>query len=252
LEVKKWLKWIVVTVVIAIFLFSLVKVLMYYQDGRMARQLNEDMKQIVDSETVYTFVQDEYGNQKIQATLEQAEDIYNALQKVNEDMIGWISIADTEVDYPVMQAKDNAYYLNRSIEKEYSARGSIFMDCQNVEDDSHIVLYGHNMLDGGMFGDMELYVEEEYFKEHPIIEFDMYGKRMRWEIFSIHFGDDRPYQVKFSNDRNFQKYIDEMITSAIYDTGIDATKEDIVLSLSTCASRSSDERFVVHAKLITE
>lgn len=252
LEVNKWIKWIIVVVLVSIFLFSLVKILLYYQDGKATEELNENMKQIVNSETAYTFVEDEHGNQKIQARLEQAEEIYVALREVNEDVIGWISIADTEVDYPVMQAKDNAYYLNRNIEKEYSARGSIFMDCQNVEDDSHIVLYGHNMLDGGMFGDMELYVDEEYFKEHPIIEFDMYGKQMRWEIFSTHFGDDSPYPVKFADDIDFLNYMDEMIDESIYDIEVDLTKDDIVLTLSTCASRSSDERFVVHAKLMKE
>lgn len=223
---------------------------MYYQDGKSTERLNDDMKQIVNAETVYMFVQDEYGNQKIQATYEQAEDIYNALQKVNEDVIGWISISDTEVDYPVVQAKDNTYYLNHNIEKEYSSRGSIFLDCQNVEGDSHIVLYGHNMMDGGMFGDMEQYVEEEYYDIHPIIEFDMYGKKMQWEIFSVHFFDSEPQQVKFTDDIEFLKYVDGMIEKSIYGTEVDVNKDDIVLTISSCASRSSDERFVLHAKLI--
>lgn len=252
MEVKKWLKWIVIAFLASIFLISFGKILSYCQDGKATEELNEDMKQIANTETAYMFVQDEYGNQKIQATLEQAEDIYEDLLEVNENVIGWISIADTELDYPVVQAEDNAYYLNRNIEKEYSARGSIFMDCQNVEEDSHIVLYGHNMLDGGMFGDMELYVDEEYFNAHPIIKFDMYGKQMNWEIFSVHFGDDSPYQVKFADDIDFLNYMDEMIDESIYDTKITVAKDDLVLTLSTCASRSSDERFVVHAKLIEE
>jgi sortase B len=246
LKIRKWIKLALIVVLCVSFIFSFIKVIIYYVEGTVMEQRDQDIKQMVNMEIDYSFlngVNDEENYSK-------AENVYNNLQMINEDSIGWISIPETGIDYPVVQTEDNVYYLSHNIENELSSRGCIFMDCQNVESDLHIVLYGHNMVDGSMFSDLELYEEVEYYQNHSIIEFNMYGEQTSWEIFSVMITDSKPYRIGFIDDADYFVYVNEMKQNSIYEIEVDITEKDRVLTLSTCTSWSSDERFVIHAKLI--
>ena len=108
-----------------------------------------------------------------------------ACQVQNGDFIAWLSIPGTPIDYPVVRAADNDYYLGRDVEKRKSAYGAIFMDFRNADpaQQKHIILYGHNMKNGTMFHDLMNYKQKSFFDEHRIINLLWDGVDTQWEIF---------------------------------------------------------------------
>lgn len=253
----KWLKPILILVLCAVFGLSTIKILLYIKDGNKNSQLHEDIKQIVynentDEKDIYKddAIMDNSSNDTEAIEYTQHKKIFNNLASINKDAVGWVSILNTDIDYPVLQGEDNDYYLSHNIKKEQSVRGSIFMDWQNRENDSHIILYGHNMKDGSMFGNMKLFEDEKYYDGRSIIEFNMYGESTRWEIFSVTFADNKPLRVLFEDDTDFLKYIENMKENSLYDTEVDVNKSDRILTLSTCSKQFHDARLVLHAKMI--
>lgn len=96
---------------------------------------------------------------------------FESLLRVNEDVVGWIYNENTPINYPIVQAGDNDYYLYRMIDKNYNGAGSIFMDYRNNKDfsDLNTLIYGHNMKNDSMFGTLSKYQNQEYYEEHPVI-----------------------------------------------------------------------------------
>lgn len=239
------------------FVISIVKIISYINDGNESNRMHQDVKQMVYNDNIVennvledNTSQDNLLDDDVSEKYTKYEKAYNNLLEINEDAIGWISISNTEIDYPVVRADDNDYYLSHNVNKEKSVRGSIFMDWQNRKNDSHIILYGHNMKDGSMLGNMKRYEYEEYFDSRSIIEFNMYGELSRWEIFSVAFVDNKPLRVLFEDTTDYYEYISNMKEESIYDTGVDIIESDRVLTLSTCSSQFQDARLVLHAKLV--
>lgn len=179
---------------------------------------------------------------------------YQAILELNEDIVGWITIPDTTVDFPVVKCEDNEYYLGRNLLRRYSDRGSIFMDYRNEgdEDDQHIIIYGHNMYDGTMFGKLYKYREQAYYNKHTTIEYNAFGENAEWEIFSVYITDDDPIRITFSGESDFQGYIDKISSKSLYDTEIDVSVKDKLLTISTCVNDFNDARLVLHAKKMTD
>ena len=117
---------------------------------------------------------------------EVLEEYKNLLNK-NKKLIGWVKIDDTNIDYPVMQTSDNEYYLDHNLNQEYDRNGSIFLDkdCDVLKPSTNFILYGHHMRSGQMFGKLDLYEKEDYYKEHPYIQFDTIYERGIWQIMYV-------------------------------------------------------------------
>ena len=186
---------------------------------------------------------------------------YKTLYNKNKSLIGWIKIADTNIDYPVMQTSNNDYYLDHNLNQEYDKNGSIFMDkdCDVIKPSTNLIIYGHHMQSGKMFGELDKYSKEEYYKEHPIIEFDTIYEEGKWEIMyvfrsKIYTADDivfKYYQfIDANSEEEFYSNMNEMSKMSLYDTGVTAEYGDELLTLSTCDYMEEDGRFVVVAKKI--
>lgn len=183
-----------------------------------------------------------------------------ALQNENEDIKAWIKINDTNINYPVVQANDNDYYLYRNYKKEKSNYGSIFIDCNsNIENqNSNIIMYGHNMKDGSMFKDLLKYTDEEYYKNHKYIEFATSTNSNTYEIIAvfksrIFYKNEnnvfRYYQcTDLNNEENYNYYIDNCKKLSFYNTGVDAKYGEQIITLITCEYSSENGRMVVVAK----
>ena len=115
--------------------------------------------------------------------LEEYLNLYNT----NKKLIGWVKIADTNIDYPVMQTSDNEYYLDHNLKQQYDKNGSIFMDkdCDVLEPSTNFILYGHHMRNGSMFGNLDLYEKESYYKEHPYIQFDTIYEKGWYQVMYV-------------------------------------------------------------------
>ncbi len=187
---------------------------------------------------------------------------YQDLYAQNSDLVGWLTIDAIGVDYPVMQTPgDNEYYLRRGFDKVYSLAGSLFLDenCRITSPSTaNWLIYGHNMSDGSMFGQLDKYAEESFYREHPTFEFDTLYEEMQWQIVAVirtQVGaDDLPYYTFFdaSSERDWQAKYQAVMDLALYDTGVTAQYGDQLLTLSTCGTTSSttDKRLAVVAKRI--
>lgn len=204
---------------------------------------------------------------EVQAAEEETEeereilDEYKVLYNKNKSLIGWVKIDDTIIDYPVMQTVNNEYYLTHNLEQEYDKNGSIFMDtdCDVLKPSMNLIIYGHHMKSGKMFGDLDKYSSKKYFEEHPYIQFDtLYEKGtyaimyvFRSRVYNENEITFKYYQFIDANSaEEFDSYMDEMSALSLYDTGVTAGYGDRLLTLSTCDSSEKDGRFVVVAKKV--
>ncbi len=178
---------------------------------------------------------------------------FNKLLALNSETVGWVQIDQTPIEYPVVQTDNNDYYLSHSFFKNESIEGAVFQDylCDTINTRNHI-LYSHYMSDESMFGSLWDYQDKSYYEQHPIIKFDQPGNPGDWEIFSVYITEaDYDYrQPKFSSDTDFVDYMNRLKKRSLYDTSIDISPADEVLTLSTCIYTFDNARFVVHARKV--
>ena len=176
----------------------------------------------------------------------------NGLKEINPDVIGWIEIPDTNIDYPIVQGEDNRYYMEHTVYGTENAAGSIFMEAQNEGDFSDLVtfLYGHRMRDGSMFGNLKYYESEDYWNSHSEIYVSTYEEEMIYDIFSVHRAavGEETYALFFEAGDAYDGYLQAEENKSWYDTGIEADRNSQVLVLVTCTADSKDERIVVLAR----
>ncbi|MDO4746025.1 MAG: class B sortase [Bacillota bacterium] len=189
---------------------------------------------------------------------------YAELYKKNNDIIGWITVEDTKIDYPVMQTQDDPeFYLHRSFDKEYAASGTPFMDAASdiFIPTSNFLIYGHNMKNGTMFHDLLKYDDEEFYQEHKTFKFDTIYKGGQGEYQVIAAGYTRIYpkdSTKFkyyqyagiTSEVDFDDYVRGVKALSAYDTGVTAEYGDQLVTLSTCAYHVEEGRFFVVGKRV--
>ena len=186
---------------------------------------------------------------------------YETLLNKNKSLIGWIKIDDTNIDYPVMQSESNDYYLDHNLNQEYDKNGSIFMDCacDVLKPSMNLILYGHHMQSGKMFGSLNKYEDEAYCKKHAYIEFDTIYEEGLYEVmyvFRTHVFTEEEVTFKYyqftdaTSESEFDSNMLEMENLSLYDTGVRAQYGDRLLTLSTCDYQENNGRFVVVAKKI--
>ncbi len=187
---------------------------------------------------------------------------YETLYNKNKKLIGWLKIDDTNIDYPVMQTSDNTYYLDHNYNQEYDKNGSIFLDynCSVYPRSTNMIVYGHHMKSGNMFGNLQKYAKESYGKKHSVVTFDTIYEKAQYQVMyvfrsQVYNEDDivfKYYQfIEANSETEFNSYMQEMSALSLYDTGVTAKFGDSLLTLSTCDNSQTDGRFVVVAKRIS-
>lgn len=200
-----------------------------------------------------------YDNQEI--VVPDILDEYKTLYSLNKKLIGWIKIDDTYIDYPVLQTSNNEYYLNHNFDQEEDKNGSIFMDkdCMILPRSTNLILYGHHMRSGRMFGQLDKYSSEDFYEEHKYIQFDTIYEKGTYEVmyvFRSRIYEESEIRFKYyqfieaSSETEFNSYMKEMAEMSLYDTGVTAEFGDELLTLSTCDYYTDYGRFVVVAKKI--
>lgn len=216
--------------------------------------------------TIGLYLWESYNNNKLNDDLHKEfvgatenngdKDRFRSLLEINPQVVGWIKIDQTKVDYPVLKAEDNEFYLHHNINKQVARAGSIFMDYRNEGkgEDKNTIIYGHHMKDGSMFKDLMGYKKEQFFVEHPLITFDTMEKVTYWEIFSVYITEASYDYVRtdFIDDVDYENFLKEIKNRSLYDTGIEISKEDNILTLSTCTYEFDDARLTVHGKLMKD
>ncbi len=257
---KRTVDKVIMVIAIIVFLISSGVILKTVYDVEYNKKQNEDIAGLVTDSVEET---KEYGDDGI---LEKYRSAYNA----NNDLVGWIVVPNTSINHPVVQGKNNEYYLRKSFYGEYQKRGTIFMDyrdhaqplCKNT------ILYGHNYLDSTMFADLEKYKDIEFYKTSPVIQFDTIYEKHKWKVVAVFLtnaddDDDNGYTFNyiypFMTDDNFEEFMDEVKMRSLYFTNVDVKKTDKILTLSTCTrdmdikgNGETNARFVVIARLVRD
>lgn len=183
---------------------------------------------------------------------------FNKLINKNPDTIGWIKVLGTDINYPVVQTNNNDFYLTHSFDKSYNKAGWIFADyinknLKNNELDKNTVIYGHNRQNNSMFGTLSNVFKEEWLsnKENHYINFSTLNNNMIWEVFSTYNIEKEEYYIQsnFSSDEEYISFLNTIKNRSTYKYDVNISKEDKILTLSTCTN-VGEGRTVLHAKLI--
>jgi sortase, SrtB family len=249
LNIKKWV------IVFLLLLLASTGYLIYQtvEYGRHEREISEMQQNKAQ-------VQDEGQGKEDLYVLPEFRMIYEK----NKEFAGWIKIPGTMVDYPVMKpSDDNNYYLDHSPEGEKSKYGAIFLDKATdlTNKKSNAILYGHYFRDGSMFGTLENYKAESYWKEHPYILFDTVYEKGTYEIIAVFLSqvyhkDETVFKyyqfTDITTKDQFEYYIRNIKELELYDTGKTAQYGDSLITLSTCDYWTQNGRLAVVAKKIIE
>lgn len=227
------------------------------ENERLAsRKENEMLSSLYETQEV-VHTDEETGIEKVYTVLDEYKSLYNH----NKNLIGWLKIADTNIDYPVMQTDNNEFYLDHDVDHEPDKNGTLFMDyqCDVLKPSFNFIIYGHNMRSGNMFGNLDKYKTQSYYEKHPVILFDTIYEKGVYQVMYV-FNSQiyteneitfKYYQmIEIASEKEFESNMKSMQEIALYDTGVTAVYGDQLLTLSTCDYGEEDGRFVVVAKRI--
>lgn len=179
---------------------------------------------------------------------------FRALQEVNPDVIGWICSPDTTINYPVVQGDDNAYYLKHLADGTENRNGCPFLDVQNRPDftDDNSIIYGHHMQNGTMFAGVSWYEDQSYYDEHPVMYLMTPSVTYLIELFSgyITTMDSSAYMQNFGSIQEHTDWLKEVSRRSDFRANLEISAYDRVITLSTCAYRFENARYVLHGKLV--
>ncbi|MBF0749572.1 sortase B [Mammaliicoccus lentus] len=181
---------------------------------------------------------------------------FKQLDAVNPDIIGWIHLDATTLNYPILQSKDNEDYLKKDFENQYSRKGSIFMDYRNSpkHEKMNTVIYGHHVGDDTMFDTVEKYLDQSFYDQHKTMQYDTKYGKYQLEVISAYetTTEDDYIQTDFSSSKQYEKFLEETLKKSEISTTTEINKNDKIVTLSTCedAYSLSSGRIVVVAKLV--
>ena len=220
------------------------------------KELKENKKQENNFEELIEIVEQTNPEDK-----EQVETVINIdnLYAINSDIVGWLRINDTTINYPIMQIKSNPnYYLHRDFYKKYSSYGTPYMseEC-NINTSDNLVIYGHHMNHKKVFGALENYKSKEFYENHKVIEFTTLEEMKKYEIFAVfktvvYSKNTFKYynSVNFSNEDEFNTFVNKCKELSFYETNIKPKYHDKFITLSTCEYSNKNGRLVVIAREI--
>ena len=264
---KKVLSILLIVILLCVFCVSTYLVADYVIQSRKQGQQFDELSQMVDSNKATrpavkpTEAPDPTAETVPAETTEpQILQPYQDIHAMNPDVVGWIQIEGTKVNYPVMQTPSSPnFYLKRNFNKEHSDWGSIYAreECDILKPSDNITLYGHNMRDCSMFGDLKEYVSKDFWEDHQLIFFDDLYNYHVYQIFAVFkttatqdMGFEYHNMIDAASEEEFDEFIRTCKELSFYDTGITPKYGDKTICLSTCEYTLENGRLVVAASRI--
>ncbi len=221
-----------------IMVYSVYNIVMWYIDNTANEKIKAEIKEIIED------------------TSEDKNDIdFKTLQEKNPEIVAYLKVNGTNIDYVVTKGSDNSYYLKHNLYKEYNRAGWIFMDYHNKLDgtDKNIVIYGHNTRDGSMFGTLRNVIKKEWYEneENHIIQLVLENEILTYQVFSTYSIPVEDYYINtiFKDNNEFNKFVKKIKSRSKYNFNVNVDKVSQILTLSSCYD-NNDRRVVLHAKLI--
>lgn len=236
---------------------SCMSLLQSYEDYRKGTDTYEEMNhsyiQQPDKEKKKGSCKTQKSNESKEIAQENLQINFEGLQEVNPEIIGWIEIPGIALSYPLLQGKDNAYYLTHLANRQPGVSGSIFVDYHNQPDfsDKNTIIYGHNMKDGSMFAGLDRYEALELYQKEPYFYIYIPGKVFKYQIFSCYAGSvgSEAYTYEFQNIEEFLIFLQTIHSYAAYDTGTAVKDTGRIVTLSTCVNTNRNYRYLIHGVL---
>ena len=264
MNVKKVLYNGIIVLLAAAFLFSAYQLLRYFIDGRQQMERYNNLASMVEevrlSITEVPVI--EYAAPTEEAAIPEVTEApilpeYQPIYDLNPDVVGWLKIEDTRINYPVMQTPDNPnYYLYRNFDKEYNVRGCLYAAelCDIYAPSDNITIHGHHMNDGSMLADLKKFQNKSFWESHPIVIFDTLTEHHTYQVFSV-FKTSAAQNAGFAyhlfvdaeNKEDFNNFIKTCKNLSFYDTGITPVYGDKIICLSTCEYTLENGRLVLAA-----
>lgn len=236
---------ILLIILIIIFIFSLTKVINWYKDSKITKNNQNKILNKIKINEIKTDFKD--NNTFIDVNL-------NDLKKINDDVVGWIEVNGTKINYPYVKTNDNTFYLNHSIDKSKNSAGWVFLDYRNDFNkyDKNNIIYAHARIDKTMFGSLKDTLTKEWFNNtnEKIVKTSTLTENSIWQIFSVYkINNTTDYlKINFKDDKEFLSFMNMLKMRSVFDFDIDISKNDKILTLSTCFNKNV--KTVMHAKLI--
>lgn len=231
------------------FIFSIISLIIIIACGLyivmwiMQNNANEQTIKEIYEDTVS--VDDETGTSKID---------FGKLKNRNKDVIGWLKVNNTNIDYPIVKGNDNDFYIKHNFDKNYNIAGWVFADYRLKADgtDKNIVIYGHNMKNGSMFGSLKKVLTKEWYEneDNMYVTFETEEQVLTYKVFSVYQIKKETYYTttSFRSAEAYQNFLNTLKSRSIKKFNEDVSTDDKILTLSTCAS-NNDYRVVLHAYL---
>ena len=263
-HVKKGVYIGILIISIIVLVFSLLKIFIWNKDNSDVDKLQKDIadknvkevkanKDKTDNVNPPENKSDDYWDY---IKMDMLSVDFNELKKKNPDTVGWIKVNGTNINYPVVQTKDNDYYLNHAYDKSKNSAGWIYADYRNnmTNFDKNTIIYGHGRLNNTMFGSLKTILNSKWYnnKNNYIIKFSTPTENTLWQVFSVYSIKAESYYIttKFSSDKEYDKFLQTLKNRSKKDFSATVNTKDKIITLSTCKDVAGTERVVMHAKLI--
>lgn len=244
-----------------VMIFSSYKILIWYLDSKKTEKIVKKFDEptlVKDNENVEIIPQAVKIEEKnpywdyIKMNLIDVD--FKELKKINSDVVGWLQVSGTNINYPFVQTNNNSFYLDHSLEKEKNSAGWVFLDYRNNINNlnKNTIIYAHNRVDKIMFGTLENILKSDWInnKNNYVVKMSTENENTLWQIFSVYNTKKTSDYLKidFNSDDKYTEFLDMLIKRSQYNFNTEINKDDKILTLSTC--HKNDERTVMHAKLI--
>ena len=179
---------------------------------------------------------------------------FGLLSQRSDDVIGWLYLPNTAINYPVVQGYDNDYYLDHCLDGSYNVGGSLFADftCPDDFSGQNTIIYGHNMRDGSMFALVDDYTDQAFYDAHPVMYLNTPSQNYRVDFFAGFTTDPESfvYASAFATEGDFTAYLNTVRLYSDFSSSVEVSSTDRIITLSTCTYSAEDVRFVLFGKLV--
>ena len=246
---KKKIMYIILIVFFSMLLiYSGIHIIEWFRSNKRNADIKKEISEYIKIEE----------NKKEEVEIENNEVKYQidfkALKEINNDVVAYLRVNNTNVDYVIVKGKDNSYYLKHNLNKEYNISGWPFVDYNNKFDgtDRHVVIYGHNTNDGSMFGTLKNILSKEWYNNEDNLNVILVTEdaTYTYKVFSVYKIKKEDYYINtfLNNDNEYKKFLNTIKNRSIKDFNVEVDTSDKILTLSTCAEAGAN-RVVLHAKL---
>lgn len=245
---KKIVQNLIMMICLCSFCFFAYRIYNYNKEEKEQEKLRDTL---IENAIIIPSQEEEVNDEVLDKKL-PIEVNFEVLKTENKDIVAWLYSEGTPINYPVAQAKNNDYYLRRLLDGTYNQAGTIFMDYKNSSDfeDYNTIIYGHNMKNDTMFGTLINYKNQEYFNEHKEMYLFTENKNFKIELFAgyITSSESDIYNLPKNSSTN-ENLVKTAMKKSTFKSEIEVSKEDRIITLSTCSYDFENARYVLLGRL---